>query len=36
MIMVTRNADFRIERVYDPPDEADGTRGLVDATRSRI
>src|SRR5258708_498143 len=28
--MVKRDADIRIKRVYDPPDEADGTRVLVD------
>ena len=28
--MVKREADIRIKRVYDPPDEADGTRVLVD------
>jgi uncharacterized protein YeaO (DUF488 family) len=30
MIMVKRAADIRIKRVYDPPDDADGTRVLVD------
>jgi uncharacterized protein YeaO (DUF488 family) len=30
MIMVKRAADIRINRVYDPPDDADGTRVLVD------
>ena len=28
--MVKRAADIRIKRVYDPPDDADGTRVLVD------
>ena len=30
MIMAKRAADIRIKRVYDPPDDADGTRVLVD------
>lgn len=28
--MTSRTADFRIKRVYDTPDKADGTRVLVD------
>jgi hypothetical protein len=28
--MVKRDADIRIKRVYDPPDEVDGTQVLVD------
>jgi uncharacterized protein YeaO (DUF488 family) len=28
--MVKGHAEIRIKRVYDPPDEADGTRALVD------
>jgi hypothetical protein len=35
MIMVKRAADIRIKRVYDPPDDADGTRVLVDRLWSR-
>jgi uncharacterized protein YeaO (DUF488 family) len=30
MIMAKREADIRIKRVYDPPEEADGMRVLVD------
>jgi uncharacterized protein YeaO (DUF488 family) len=28
--MVKGHTEIRIKRVYDPPDEADGTRALVD------
>jgi uncharacterized protein YeaO (DUF488 family) len=30
MTMVERRAEIRIKRVYDPPDDTDGTRVLVD------
>ena len=33
--MVKRAADIRIKRIYDSPDDADGTRVLVDRLSPR-